>query len=187
MINRFREPQKSYFEQACRELRNGRKTSHWIWYIFPQIKGLGYSYNSNYYGLKDIAEAKEYLADKELHDHLIQACQILIDLNAPDIEKVMGYIDAIKLKSSMTLFYLASKDEIFKQVLDMYFGGQLCQKTVDMVGRDNRNQEYIPKLEHSVEETNKGFAAEKSLKELREMETNITLEEIDEWKKDGRR
>ena len=82
----------------------------------------------------------------------------------------MGYIDAIKLKSSMTLFYLASNEAIFKQMLDMYFGGQMCQKTVDMVGRDNRNQEYISKLEHSVEETKKGFAAEKSLKELREME-----------------
>ena len=133
MVNRFREPQKNYFEQACRELRNGRKTSHWIWYIFPQLKGLGYSYNSNYYGIKDIAEAKEYLADKELRDHLIEACQILIDLNATDIEKVMGYIDAVKLKSSMTLFYLASGEAIFKQVLDMYFGGQMCQKTVDMV------------------------------------------------------
>lgn len=136
MINRFREPQKNYFEQACRELRNGRKTSHWIWYIFPQIKGLGYSYNSNYYGLNDIAEAKEYLADAELRNHLIQACQILIDLNAPDIEQVMGYIDAMKLKSSMTLFYLADGGSIFKQVLDMYFGGQMCQKTVEMVGRE---------------------------------------------------
>ena len=133
MINRFREPQKNYFEQACQELRNDRKTSHWIWYIFPKVQGLGYSYNSNYYGLKDIAEAQEYLADKELRDHLIQACQILIDLNAPDIEKVMGYIDAVKLKSSMTLFYLADGGSIFKQVLDMYFGGQLCQRTVEMV------------------------------------------------------
>ena len=151
------------------------------------MKGLGYSYNSNYYGLKDIAEAKEYLADKELRDHLIQACQILIDLNSPDIEKVMGYIDAVKLKSSMTLFYLASGDAIFKQVLDMYFNGQMCQKTVDMVGRDNRNQEYIAKLEKSVKETKTGFAAEKNLEELRGMETDITLEEIDAWKKEGRR
>ena len=164
MINRFREPQKNYFEQACRELRNGRKTSHWIWYIFPQLKGLGYSYNSNFYGLKDIAEAKEYLADKELRDHLIEACRILIDLNAPDIEKVMGYIDAIKLKSSMTLFYLASGEDIFKQVLDMYFGGQMCQKTVDMVG-----------------------SAGKAWEELNSIKADITIEEIDKWKNDGRR
>lgn len=135
MVNRFKAPQANYFEQACKELRNGRKTSHWIWYIFPQIKGLGYSYNSNYYGLAGIDEAKEYLADTELHAHLIQACQILIDLNAPDIEQVMGYIDAIKLKSSMTLFYLASGDAIFKQVLDMYFNSQMCQKTMEMVGK----------------------------------------------------
>ena len=182
MINRFREPQKNYFEQACRELRNGRKTSHWIWYIFPQIKGLGYSYNSNFYGLSGIAEAKEYLADKELRDHLIQACQILIDLNAPDIEKVMGYIDAVKLKSSMTLFYLASENAIFKQVLDMYFGGQMCQWTKEKV-----NQDYISKLEKSVKETKTGFAAKKSLEELRKIETDITLEEIDAWKKEGRR
>ena len=165
MINRFKEPQKNYFEQACRELRNGRKTSHWIWYIFPQIKGLGYSYNSNFYGLSGIVEAKEYLADKELRDHLLEACQILIDLNAPDIEKVMGSIDAMKLKSSMTLFYLISKESIFKQVLDMYFGGQMCQWTVERV-----NQDYISKLEKSVKETKTGFAAEKSLEELRKME-----------------
>lgn len=164
MVNRFRAPQANYFEQACKELRNGRKTSHWIWYIFPQIKGLGYSYNSNYYGLAGIDEVKEYLADKELHDHLIQACQILIDLNAPDIEKVMGYIDAIKLKSSMTLFHLASKEEIFKQVLDMYFGGQMCQKTVEMVK-----------------------AAGKAWEELTSIKTDITPDEIDAWKKDGRK
>ena len=164
MINRFREPQKNYFEQACRELRNRRKTSHWIWYIFPQLKGLGYSYNSNFYGLKDIAEAKEYLADKELHDHLIQACQILIDLNAPDIVKVMGHIDAIKLKSSMTLFHLASGDAIFKQVLDMYFGGQLCQRTVEMVGSSG-----------------------KAWEDLTSIKTDIKPKEIDAWKKDGRR
>jgi uncharacterized protein (DUF1810 family) len=161
MINRFREPQKNYFEQACRELQNGRKTSHWIWYIFPQLKGLGYSYNSNFYGLSGIAEAKEYLADKELRDHLTKVCQILIDLNAPDIEKVMGYIDAIKLKSSMTLFYLASSDAIFKQVLDMYFGGQMCQKTVEQVGNAWDN--------------------------LANIKTAITLEEIDAWKKDGQK
>ena len=134
MINRFRDPQKNYFEQACRELRNGRKTSHWIWYIFPQLKGLGYSSTAQYYGLDGVEEAKEYIADKELHDNLVKVSQILVDLNAPDIVHVMGHIDAMKLKSSMTLFYLISKEPIFKQVLDMYFGGQMCQKTVDMVG-----------------------------------------------------
>ena len=179
MVNRFKAPQANYFEQACKELKNGRKTSHWIWYIFPQIKGLGHSYNSNYYGLAGIDEAKEYLADAELHDHLIQACQILIDLNAPDIEKVMGYIDAIKLKSSMTLFYLASKEDIFKQVLDMYFGGQMCQKTVDMLGSVNISS---PKRREKTLQN-----AENSLEELKKLETDITLEEIDAWKKEGRK
>ena len=94
---------------------------------------------------------------------MIQACQILIDLNTPDIERVMGYIDAIKLKSSMTLFYLASNDAIFKQVLDMYFGGQMCQKTVEMVG-----------------------AARKAWEELTSIKTDITADEIGAWKKDGR-
>ena len=179
MVNRFKAPQKNYFEQVCKELKNGHKTSHWIWYIFPQIKGLGYSYNSNYYGLAGIDEAKEYLADKELHDHLIQACQILIDLNAPDIERVMGYIDAIKLKSSMTLFYLASNEAIFKQVLDMYFGGQMCQKTVEMVEPVNISS---PKRREKTLQN-----AEKSFEELRKMETDITLEEIEAWKKEGRK
>ena len=179
MVNRFKAPQANYFEQACKELRNGRKTSHWIWFIFPQIKGLGYSYNSNYYGLAGIAEAKEYLADKELHNHLIQACQILIDLNVPDIEKVMGYIDAIKLKSSMTLFYLASGEDIFKQILDMYFDGQMCQKTVEMAGPVNISS--TKRREKTLQN------AEKSFEKLCKMETDITLEEIEAWKKNGRK
>ena len=89
----------------------------------------------------------------------------------------------------MTLFYLASNEAIFKQVLDMYFDGQMCQKTVEMVEstKEKRNQEYISKLEKSVEETKTGFAAEKSLEELRKLETDITLEEINAWKKDGRK
>ena len=182
MINRFKAPQKNYFEQACQELRNGRKTSHWIWYIFPQLKGLGYSSTAQHYGLDGVEEAKKYLADKELHDNLVKISQILIDLNAPDIVRVMGHIDAMKLKSSMTLFGLISKEPIFKQVLDMYFDGQMCHWTKEKV-----NQDYISKLEKSVKETKTGFAAEKSLEELRKIETDITLEEIDAWKKEGRR
>ena len=164
MINRFKEAQKRDYEQAFRELRNGRKTSHWIWYIFPQLKGLGYSSTAQYYGLDGVEEAKEYIADKELHDNLVNISQILVNLNAPDIVRVMGHIDAMKLKSSMTLFYLISKEPIFKQVLDMYFDGQMCQWTVEKVGN-----------------------AGKAWEELSNIKTDITLEEIDNWKKEGRR
>ena len=103
MINRFREPQKNYFEQACQELRNGRKTSHWIWYIFPQLKGLGFSSMADYYGIDGGGEAKAYMADPILSARLIEISEALLSLGSSDPGEVMGYPDDLKLCSSTTL------------------------------------------------------------------------------------
>ena len=114
-------------------MKNGRKTSHWIWFIFPQLKSLGRSANAQYYGIENLDEAKEYLADKILRERLLEISSALLELPNKDIEYIMGSpIDAKKLQSSMTLFHLAEPTcEIFMKVLEKYFCGQLDSMTVN--------------------------------------------------------
>ena len=103
-ITRFKEAQERFgeYETALEEIRQGRKRSHWIWYIFPQPKGLGRSYNSEYYGIASLEEAKEYLGDAVLRGRLLEISKALIEHKEEDIHSIMGGIDAQKLRSSMT-------------------------------------------------------------------------------------
>lgn len=133
-LNRFIEAQEMHYGQALTEIKNGKKQSHWIWYIFPQIKGLGYSEKANYYAIESIDEAKEYLNNTYLYNNLIEICNELLKLETGNIIEVMGYPDNLKLCSSMTLFYLAKSDEfIFKQVLNKFYEGKLDEKTVEIL------------------------------------------------------
>jgi uncharacterized protein (DUF1810 family) len=112
------------YQQAVAELRNGRKTSHWMWFIFPQIAGLGRSAMAHAYAIGDLAEAKAYLAHPMLGPRLIECAQIVASHRGVSAEQIFGGIDAIKLRSSMTLFAHADPDqEVFKQVIDQYFAG----------------------------------------------------------------
>ena len=122
------------YKIALAEIKNGRKVSHWIWYIFPQLKALGRSHNAQYYGIENLDEAKEYLADETLRERLLEISQALSELESNDIEYIMGSsIDKVKLQSSMTLFHLAEPTcEIFNKVLEKYFGGKLDSKTVEL-------------------------------------------------------
>ena len=125
MVNRFIEAQKHDYTQALQEIRSGRKQSHWIWYIFPQLEALGHSSTAKYYGIKDINEAKEYLEDPVLRARLIEISEALLSIPENDPRKVMGYPDDMKLRSSMTLFSAADPDcPVFRQVLDKYFHGE---------------------------------------------------------------
>jgi len=114
----------STYERATAELRGGRKTSHWMWFIFPQIAGLGYSPASQAYAITSLAEARAYLAHPVLGARLIECAAILARVPGRSAEQIFGEVDAMKLCSSITLFMHAAPGEpVFRQVLDQYFDG----------------------------------------------------------------
>ena len=130
-LDRFVKAQSNgVYEQALKEIKSGKKYAHWMWFIFPQIKGLGKSANSEYYGLDGLREAELYYNHPILGQRLVEACQATIDANVKQIEILFGYIDSMKLKSCVTLFYLITRDNTFKMVLDKYFEGDLDKKTM---------------------------------------------------------
>ena len=113
------------YDHAVAELRAGRKTSHWMWFIFPQIAGLGYSSASRMYAITSQEEARAYLAHPVLGARLIECATILTGLTGRTAEQVFGEVDALKLRSSITLFMHAAPGEsVFRRVLDQYFGGE---------------------------------------------------------------
>lgn len=132
-LQRFIDAQNEDYEQALSEVRRGKKRSHWIWYIFPQMKGLGFSYNSEYYGIFSLQEAKDYLNHELLGDRLIEITASLFLHKGKDIEQIMGDIDAMKLKSSMTLFDAVRPGDIFGEVLDEFYSGERCRRTLEFL------------------------------------------------------
>ena len=123
-LERFIEPQEQDYEQALKEIRNGRKVSHWIWYIFPQLRGLGKSYMSDYYGIRDLDEAKAFLQDPYLGKHLQKISEALLNLDNDNATQIMGRPDDMKLKSSMTLFACADPENaVFEKVLEKFYNG----------------------------------------------------------------
>lgn len=119
---------------ALAELRAGRKRSHWMWFVFPQLRGLGHSPTSVRFGITGTPEAAAYLAHPVLGPRLLQCCRALLDLPTGDAEAVLGGIDALKLRSSMTLFAAAAADEpVFTDVLDRFFDGRPDQRTLQLL------------------------------------------------------
>ena len=132
-IDRFIEAQERDYSIALNEIRNGKKTSHWIWYIFPQIKGLGYSSISKYYGIDGIEEAREYYNNEYLRNHLIEISNALLD-NDNSALNIFGSIDSLKVKSCMTLFELVDpKEKIFKEVLHKLYNDERDEKTLEII------------------------------------------------------
>ena len=134
-LERFLKAQEKDYEHALNEIKNGRKTGHWIWYIFPQIAGLGFRSTSKYYSIKDKNEAIEYLKNKTLKDRLIEICEALLSLESDDATYVMGYPDDLKLKSSMTLFDEVSDIDVFKKVLDKFYKGEKDEMTISLLNK----------------------------------------------------
>jgi len=132
-LQRFIEAQNDSYDQALKEIRNGRKLTHWIWYIFPQMKGLGFSYNSEYYGITSLQEARDYLENELLRKRLFEITESLLMHKGKDIESIMGDIDALKLKSSMTLFDAVQPGSVFGEVLDEFYGGERCRRTLEKI------------------------------------------------------
>lgn len=135
-LQRFLDAQNEDYSLALFEIRQGMKRSHWIWYIFPQIKGLGFSYNSEYYGISSLQEAKDYLNHELLGKRLIEITASLLLHRGKNIEQIMGTIDAVKLKSSMTLFDIVQPGNVFGEVLDEFYSGERCRRTLEFI--------YIP-------------------------------------------
>ncbi len=122
------------FDRVVEELRRGRKTSHWMWFVFPQISGLGHSQTSKRFAIASLGEAKAYLDHPVLGPRLIECTGIVAASEAASAEHIFGPIDAQKLRSSMTLFHLAAPDQpLFEQVLGRYFGGNLDAATRDRI------------------------------------------------------
>lgn len=134
-LERFVSAQARTYDTALAELRAGRKTSHWMWWIFPQVAGLGWSSTSQDYAIADLAEARAYLAHDVLGPRLRECCRALLELQDMTAEHVLGGIDALKLRSSMTLFALADPGErLYPEVLAQWFGAEPDPRTVDLLG-----------------------------------------------------
>ena len=130
-LSRFHKAQQGSYETALAEIRSGRKRSHWIWYIFPQIQGLGFSSTAQYYAIENLEEAKAYLADPVLRERLLEISNALLALDSCDPSELMGYPDDLKLRSSMTLFSLAEPEcTVFRDVLDKFYNGQEDSRTI---------------------------------------------------------
>ena len=129
MLDRFLDAQKTDYPIALQEIKNGRKTSHWIWYIFPQIEGLGSSDMNKKYSIHSKKEALEYYQHPVLSARLKEITQALSDLHESNPYTIFGN-DARKVKSCMTLFYIVSKDRLFKKVLDQYYHGEMDRNTI---------------------------------------------------------
>ena len=136
-LERFRDAHRRDFAQAYAEVQNGYKETHWMWYIFPQIQGLGRSSTAQYYAISDIEEAVEFLSDPYLGDNLRAISKELLSKSTNDAEDIFGYIDAMKLKSSMTLFHVAGEmcdeNRVFYDVLTKYFNGEFDEKTLELI------------------------------------------------------
>jgi len=134
-LQRFVDAQKSIYEQVLYELELGKKSSHWIWYIFPQIQGLGRSWTAEKFAISSLEEAKAYLKHPLLGARLRQCTQLVLNIEGRDIEEIFDYPDYLKFCSSMTLFFSATTDNrIFEDALVKYFAGEPDQLTLDILG-----------------------------------------------------
>lgn len=134
-LQRFLDAQQGDYKRALTEVRNGRKYSHWIWYIFPQLKGLGMSYNSQYYGISGKEEAEAYLAHPILGKRLREITSAFLQLKGKTAQDVFGALDAMKVLSCMTLFNEVAPDDLFQQVIDRYYQGKTDETTKRMLDK----------------------------------------------------
>jgi uncharacterized protein (DUF1810 family) len=137
-LQRFVDAQQPVIASALAELRQGRKRGHWIWFIFPQVRGLGHSANSEYFGIASVQEAAAYLEHPILGPRLIECAQLVNAVEGRSAEDIFGDIDAMKFRSSMTLFAKATPDnQIFINALEKYFAGEFDPLTIDYLLKEN--------------------------------------------------
>ncbi|GAB3799698.1 DUF1810 domain-containing protein [Spirosoma humi] len=135
-LQRFLDAQATDYDRALAEIKSGRKQSHWMWYIFPQIAGLGVSDMARFYAIKNLQEARDYLEHPVLGSRLINISKALLGIEGKTANQILGSIDELKLRSSMTLFNaLTNTDPVFQAVIDKFFDGQDDLKTRSLLGR----------------------------------------------------
>ena len=142
-LDRFVKAQDSEmytYADALNEIKEGHKQGHWIWYVFPQIKGLGHSYKSEFYGIASTEEAKAYMGHPVLSKRLRDITGAFLNCNNPSAFNVLGFPDVLKVQSCMTLFDIVSPNDVFNDVLDKYYEGKRCEKTV------RRSADYCQRL-----------------------------------------
>lgn len=132
-MRKFLVMQKKYYKVALAEIKSGKKKTHWIWFIFPQLRGLGVSQMSYYYGLENLDEARDYFRNKQLRQNLLEITTELYALKKRNIIKIVGEIDAMKIQACMTLFYIATREMLFRKVLDKYYGGEFHTETMQKI------------------------------------------------------
>jgi len=133
-LGRFIQAQQGVYQQALIEVRSGRKRSHWMWYVFPQLAGLGHSSTAQYYAIADLDETAAYLAEPVLGDRLVEITTALLAGQSRDVHAIFGYPDDLKLRSCMTLFaQVPGASGVFQQVIDEFFDGQPDQATLSLL------------------------------------------------------
>ena len=187
-LDRFKKAQSRDYATALSEIKNGRKESHWMWYIFPQLKGLGISSMAEFYGIDGLAEAKAYIADDLLRGRLVEISEALLSLPSSDAREVMGYPDDLKLKSCMTLFMEAAPEiDVFGKVLEKFFGGEKDSKTVEMVKRSKEPNlamkfgEVMPDSRLTEPSDGKVFRLREAIILSKKLGRPLTKEEMEEF------
>ena len=133
-LKRFLDAQERDYRTALAEIGNGRKISHWMWYIFPQIDGLGFSSTAKFYAIRDLDEAKNYFEHPVLGERLVEISNALLEIDGKTANQILGSPDDMKLKSSMTLFgALENTNAVFQKVLDKYYDGEKDGKTLQLI------------------------------------------------------
>lgn len=129
-LERFKIKHEFFFEKALSEIKNEKKVNHWMWFIFPQLKFLGRSQTALYYGMENAEEAKAFYDDPYLGSNLKEICKALLECKTNSALEIFGFIDEVKLCSCMTLFYIATGDELFKRVIYKFYGGKFDEETI---------------------------------------------------------
>jgi uncharacterized protein (DUF1810 family) len=138
-LQRFLDAQQMSYEQALTEIQHGKKRTHWMWFIFPQILGLGFSETSKFYAIRNRQEAEDYIKHPVLGKRLVTICRALLDLSDNDANRVFGSPDDLKLQSSMTLFSsLKNTDPVFQFVLDKFFNGLKDKRTLEILEEEKK-------------------------------------------------
>lgn len=133
-LQRFTDAQEGVYQRALKEIKNGRKQSHWMWFIFPQVAGLGFSETTRFYAVKDKTEASLYMQDPVLGSRLIEISQALLDIEGRSANQIFGSPDDLKLKSCMTLFSsLPDANPVFESVINKYYNGTKDARTLEIV------------------------------------------------------